>query len=147
MRALLELSKGGREWSLQCTAKQSNPAASPRGGSVRERPCSAARRKGESSSLHCKAAELCRAVQSRTIQASPHPSFRPISIRRFPLHLISPGSSQRRKVLTRIHPLHSIRKGIIRHQIVSPPPGIREHRVRSHALQPSSQPHGDNSNG
>jgi hypothetical protein len=76
-----------------------------------------------------------------------YPSFRPISIRLFSLHPNFPGSSQRRKVLTRIHPLHSIRKGIIRNQIVSPPPGIREHRVRSHALQPSSQPHGDNSNG
>jgi hypothetical protein len=118
VRALLELSKGGREWSLQCTAKQSNPAASPRGGSVRQRPCSAARRKGESSSLHCKAAEQCRAEQSNLLLIPafvPSPSAASLFIPSLPVQAKGEKYSQgyihcipygKVSFVTRLSPLH-----------------------------------------
>lgn len=33
------------------------------------------------------------------------------------------------QLLTRIHPLHPVRKGIVRDQVVSPPSWIRDDRV------------------
>jgi hypothetical protein len=39
-----------------------------------------------------------------------------------------PGMSKR-GVLTRIHPLHAIGKGIIRNQIISSPPRVRDDRM------------------
>jgi hypothetical protein len=109
VRALLELSKGRREWSLQWTAKQS------RGGSVRQCPCSAARRKRESSSLHCKAAEQNNSTCSSIPAFVPSPSASSLFIPSFPVQAKGEKYSQgyihcipygKVSFVTRLSPLH-----------------------------------------
>jgi hypothetical protein len=115
MRAFLELSKGGRGWGLQCTAKQSNPTASPRGGGVRQCPSSAARRKRESSSLHCKAAEQNNSTSSSIPASVPCPSASSLFIPSLPVEAKREKYSQgyihcipygKVSFVTRLSPLH-----------------------------------------